>query len=139
MRQQRVRTVPYRASGSARDQGTSHRAGRPPHRLCAWLALGKSLRRLNAAELWINGSVHPSCDRQATGWPLRGEVRPCIAVANGPLGKRTRDQTKGKMRWSRLSSLLWRLLDQVVDPRLTEILVEVAGIALGGGEACPFR
>src|SRR5262249_41406351 len=43
------------------------------------------------------------------------------------------------MRWSRLSSLLWRLLDQVVDPRLTEILVEVAGIALGGGEACPFR
>src|SRR5215472_13898852 len=38
------------------------------------------------------------------------------------------------MRWSRLSSLLWRLLDQVVDPRLTEILVEVAG-----SEACPFR
>src|SRR5262245_19818755 len=43
------------------------------------------------------------------------------------------------MRWSRLSSLLWRLLDQVVDPRLTEIHVEVAGIALGGGTACPFR
>src|SRR5262249_37798392 len=43
------------------------------------------------------------------------------------------------MRWSRLGSLLWRRLNQNVDPRLTEILVGVAGSALGGGEACPFR
>src|SRR5262245_44565836 len=31
--------------------------------------------------------VHPSCARQDTGRPLRGELRPCIAVPNGPLGK----------------------------------------------------
>ena len=43
------------------------------------------------------------------------------------------------MRWSRLSSLLRRLLNQVVDPRLTEILVEVADIALGASDACPSR
>jgi hypothetical protein len=43
------------------------------------------------------------------------------------------------MRWSRLSSLLRRLLNQVVDPRLTEILVEVAHIALGASDACPSR
>src|SRR5262245_53291650 len=51
----------------------------------------------------------------------------------------TRDQTKGKMRWSRLSSLLQRQLDRIVHPRLTEILVEVADIRVGAGEACPFR
>src|SRR5262249_31983920 len=51
----------------------------------------------------------------------------------------TRDQTKGKMRWSRLSSLLRRQRDRIVDPRLTEILVEVADIPAGVGEACPFR
>src|SRR5262249_21131473 len=34
---------------------------------------------------------------------------------------------------------LRRQLDRIVHPRLTEILVEVAGIALGGGEASPFR
>src|SRR6516162_5642555 len=51
----------------------------------------------------------------------------------------TRDQTKGKRRWSRLSSLLRRQLDRIVDPRLTEILVEVADIPVGAGEACPFR
>jgi hypothetical protein len=43
------------------------------------------------------------------------------------------------MRWSRLSSLFRRLLDLVVDPRLTEILVEVADIVVGAGEACPLR
>src|SRR5262245_58227066 len=43
------------------------------------------------------------------------------------------------MRWSRLSSLLQRQLDRIVHPRLTEILVEVADIRVGAGEACPFR
>src|SRR5262245_32940850 len=43
------------------------------------------------------------------------------------------------MRWSRLSSLLRRQLDRIVDPRLTEILVEVADIPVGAGGACPFR
>src|SRR5262245_25945045 len=43
------------------------------------------------------------------------------------------------MRWSRLLSLFRRLLDLVVDPRLTEILVEVADIVVGAGEACPLR
>ena len=43
------------------------------------------------------------------------------------------------MRWSRLSSLLRRQLDRIVHPRLTEILVEVADILFGAGEACPFR
>src|SRR5262249_35354929 len=47
--------------------------------------------------------------------------------------------TKGKMRWSRLSLLLRRLPELVVDPRLTEILIEVAGIAVGAGEASPLR
>src|SRR5260221_13775779 len=50
-----------------------------------------------------------------------------------------RDQTKGKMRWSRLSSLLRRQLDRIVHPRLTEILVEVADIPVVAGEACLFR
>src|SRR5438046_3048879 len=50
-----------------------------------------------------------------------------------------RDQTKGKLRWSRLSSLLRRQLDRIVHPRLTESLVEVADIPVGAGEACPFR
>src|SRR5258708_7570217 len=50
-----------------------------------------------------------------------------------------RDQTKGKMRWSRLSSLLRRQLDRIVHPRLTEILVEVADIPVVAGQACLFR
>jgi hypothetical protein len=84
---------------------------------------------------WVGASLHCNC--QDTGRPLRGETRPSIAVPNGPL--RNADQTKGKMRWSRLSSLLRRQLDRVVDPRLTEILFEVADIPVGAGEACPFR
>ena len=46
---------------------------------------------------------------------------------------------RGTKPWSRLSSLLRRQLDRIVHPRLTEILVEVADIRVGAGEACPFR
>src|SRR5262249_31380151 len=62
---------------------------------------------------------------------------PTALVGVCPTQRGTRP--KGKMRWSRLSSLLRRLLNQVVDPRLTEILVEVAHIALGASDACPSR
>ena len=79
------------------------------------------------------------CGCQDTGRPLRGEARPWIAVANGLDPYAMRDQTKGKMRWSRLSSLLRRQLDRIVHPRLTEFLVEVTDIPVVAGEACLFR
>src|SRR5215831_11006154 len=103
----------------------------PPQRLCGWL-------RLNAADLWINGSVHHFIVTARTpAGPSGARLGHGLLSRTDP--NATRDQTKGKMRWSRLSSLLRRQLDRIVDPRLTEILVEVAGIPVGAGEACPFR
>src|SRR5215471_6191317 len=100
--------------------------------------LGKRLSRLNTADL-LN---------QWVGAPFIVTASTPVGPSGARLGLRslsrtdpyaTREQTKGKMRWSGYPSLLRRQLDRIVHPRLTEILVEVADIPVGAGEACPFR
>src|SRR5262249_58350277 len=51
----------------------------------------------------------------------------------------TQRGTKARGKCAGPGSLFRRLLDLIVDPRLTEILVEVADILVGAGEACPLR
>src|SRR6516164_6760774 len=77
-------------------------------------------------------------DRQDTSRPLRGEARPSTTVPDGPLRNAGPIEGEGASPGCRL--LLRRLPKLVVELRLTEILIEVGGIAAAGaGEVCPFR
>src|SRR6516164_229202 len=76
-------------------------------------------------------------DRQDTSRPLRGEARPSTTVPDGPLRNAGPIEGEGASPGCRL--LLRRLPKLVVELRLTEILIEVGGIAAAGaGEVCSF-